>query len=57
MFCNVNPINDASLFCVGGSKGLVELRWREGIVERFDVDQTKDKRKKGQLEWQRRNGT
>ena len=25
-------------FCVGGSKGLVELRWREGVAERFGVD-------------------
>ena len=31
-------------FCAGGSKGLVELRWREGIAERFGVDQTEARR-------------
>ena len=31
-------------FCVGGSKGLVELRWREGIAERFGVDRTEARR-------------
>ena len=27
-------------FFVGGYKGLVELRWREGIAKRFGVDRT-----------------
>ena len=31
-------------FCAGGSKGLVELRWREGIAERFGVDQPEARR-------------
>ena len=31
-------------FCVGGSKGLVELRWSEGIAERFGVDRTEARR-------------
>ena len=31
-------------FCAGGSKGLVELRWREGIVECFGVNQTEARR-------------
>ena len=31
-------------FCIGGSKGLVELRWREGIAERFGMDQTEARR-------------
>ena len=25
-------------FCAGGSKGLVELGWREGVAEHFGVD-------------------
>ena len=31
------------LFCchVGGPKGLVGLRWREGMAEHFSVDRTK----------------
>ena len=47
-------------FCAEGPKGLVGLRWREGMAERFGVDRTKamgDKRKKGQHVWQRRDGT
>ena len=28
-------------FCAGGPKGLVGLRWREGMAERFGVDRTK----------------
>ena len=28
-------------FCTEGPKGLVGLRWREGMAERFGVDQTK----------------
>ena len=28
-------------FCVDGPKGLVGLRWREGMAERFGVDRTK----------------
>ena len=31
-------------FCVGGSTGLVELRWREGIAERVDMDRTEARR-------------
>ena len=28
-------------FCTGGPKGLVGLRWREGMADRFGVDRTK----------------
>ena len=34
-------------FCVGGSKGLVELRWCEGIAERFSMDRTEARRTSG----------
>ena len=28
-------------FCAEGPKGLVGLRWREGMAERFGMDRTK----------------
>ena len=31
-------------FCAGGSKGLVELQWCEGVAERFGVDRTEARR-------------
>ena len=38
-------MNDAFLFCCAdGPKGLVGLRWREGIAERFGVDRTEARR-------------
>ena len=34
----------SGFFCADGPKGLVGLRWREGIAERFGVDRTEARR-------------